>query len=119
MTPLPLLDMAPPRIAPRPGAYQDYRAQQVLGASPMQLILMLYEIAIVSCERRDAERACKALTELISALNFDYEDISVGLFRLYEYCHWEVRRGQFAPAAGILRRLKESWEEALAQRAAA
>jgi flagellar secretion chaperone FliS len=115
MLPLPVLE-TPARPIPRPGAYQQYRDQQILSASPMQLLLMVYEQAIVQCEAHDAQRTGRALTELIGALNFDAGEISMRLFRLYEYCLWEIRRGGFGPAAEVLRGLKGAWEEALRQR---
>jgi flagellar secretion chaperone FliS len=98
-----------------PAAYQQYRTQQVLGASPMQLVLMVYEVAIVACEARDVQKAGRAVGELIGSLNFDYGEIPSNLFRLYEYCLWELRRGNFINAAKVLRGLKRAWEEALAQ----
>jgi flagellin-specific chaperone FliS len=79
----------------------------------MQLVLMLYDAAIAGCEARDVQRAGRALSELVGGLNFDSGEIAVDLFRLYEYCHWEVRRGHFREAAEILRGLKRAWEEAL------
>ncbi len=120
MMPLALLENPPAPAAslPRPGAYQQYRVQQVLSASPMQLVLMLYEMAIAGCEARDAQRAGAPITELIGALNFDQGEIAVDLFRLYEYCHWEIRRGHFRQAADILRGLKRAWEDGLAGRRA-
>ena len=117
MLPQPVLDM-PVRPVPRPGVYHQYRDQQILSASPTQLLLMVYEQAIVQCEARDAQRAGRAVTELIGALNFDAGEVAVDLFRLYEYCLWEIRRQHFTDAAHILRRLKGAWEEALAARAA-
>ncbi len=97
----------------RPGAYEQYRGQQVLSASPTQLLLMVYEQAVVQCEAQDAQRASRAITELIGALNFDAGEVAVDFFRLYEYCLWEIRKRHFADAAHILRRLKTAWEEAL------
>ncbi len=113
MLPSPLLQVA---AAPRPPAGVDrrYRSQQVLGASPMQLVLMLYDLAILGCEARDPQRAGRAITELIGGLNFDYDEIATGLFRLYEYCHWEIRRGRYEAAAEALRGLKRAWEDGLA-----
>jgi flagellin-specific chaperone FliS len=51
---------------------------------------------------------------LVGGLNFDSGEIAVDLFRLYEYSHWEIRRGHFREVAGILRGLKRAWEDALA-----
>ncbi len=92
-----------------------YQSAQVLGASPMQLILIVYDVALAACGRRDTERARRAVTELIAALNFDYEEIAVPLFRLYEYCLNAIGSGSFHEASKILRQLKEAWETALRQ----
>lgn len=97
----------------------SYQSAQILGASPMQLILMIYEFAISACGRRDRERARRAVTELIAALNFDHEEIAVPLFRLYEYCLKAIGSGSFHEASKILRQLKEAWETALRQAHAA
>ncbi|MDD5558297.1 flagellar export chaperone FliS [Candidatus Methylomirabilis sp.] len=91
----------------------SYQSAQVLGASPMQLILIVYDLALTACGRRDTERARRAITELIAALNFDYQEIAVPLFRLYEYCLSTVSAGSFHEASNILRQLKEAWETAL------
>jgi flagellin-specific chaperone FliS len=103
----------PVQPMPRPGGYGQYRGQQILSASPTQLMLMVYEQAVVQCEAQDAQRASRAITELIGALNFDAGEVAVDLFRLYEYCLWEIRKRRFAEAVHILRRLKKTWEEAL------
>lgn len=91
----------------------QYQQAQVLGASPMQLVLMLYDLALAGCGRRDHTRASRPITELIAALNFDYEEIAVGLFRLYEYCLDRIRSGDFEEASKTLRSLKDAWETAL------
>lgn len=95
----------------------SYQSAQVLGASPMQLILIVYDLALAACGRRDTERARRAITELIAALNFDYQEIAVPLFRLYEYCLSAVSAGSFHEASKILRQLKEAWEIAMRQQA--
>ena len=118
MVPLPVLE-TPVRPVPRPAVYRQYREQQVLSASPTQLVLMVYDAAIVHCETQDTQRASRALTELIGALNFDAGEIATDLFRLYEYCLWEIRRKRFSDAAEVLRRLKKAWEDALAGRTTA
>jgi flagellar protein FliS len=109
-----LLEQTPQATPVRmPAAHEQYRAQQVLGASPMQLILMVYDVAIVACEAQDPQRAGRAVGELIGSLNFDYKEIASDLFRLYEYCLWEIRRGRFRDAAKVLRGLKRAWEDAM------
>ncbi len=112
MLAMPVLD-APVHTMPRPNAHWQYREQQILSATPMQLLLMVYEQAVVSCEARDSLRAGRAITELIGALNFDAGEIAGDLFRLYEYCLFEIRRNRFAEASAVLRRLKQAWEDAL------
>lgn len=104
------------RAAPLTGSpMAAYQSAQVLGASPMQLILIVYDVALAACGRRDAVRARRAITELIAAMNFDYEEIAVPLFRLYEYCLNAIGSGSFHEASKILRQLKEAWETALRQ----
>lgn len=90
-----------------------YQRTQVLGASPMQLVLMVYDLALSGCGRRDETRARRAVTELIAGLNFDYEEVAVSLFRLYEYCLGAIRSGDFEEASKILNALKGAWETAL------
>jgi flagellin-specific chaperone FliS len=114
---MPMLE-APVAPVPRPNVYRQYREQQILSATPMQLLLMVYDEATVSCEARDKQRAGRAITELIGALNFEAGEIAGDLFRLYEYCLMEIRRSRFSEAATILRRLKQAWEDALKGRTA-
>ena len=93
----------------------SYQSAQVLGASPIQLLLIVHDLALAGCGRRDAERTRRAITELIAALNFDYQEIAVPLFRLYEYCLNAVSSGKYHEASKILRQLKEAWETAMRQ----
>ena len=64
---------------------QEYRNQDVMGASPIRLVVMAYNLAINACEQQDFTRATKAISVLRDALNFDYPEVSVGLFRLYQW----------------------------------
>jgi flagellin-specific chaperone FliS len=91
-----------------------YRETQTQGLAPQQLLLQLYDFAIAGCVARDMRRASAALVELIAALDFDYEEIAHGLFRLYEYALRQVKAGQYESALGILRDLRDTWEQALA-----
>ena len=108
------LDLLPAvQFAANPMA--SYQSAQVLGASPVQLMLIVYDLALTACGRRDTERARRAITELIAALNFDYQEIAVPLFRLYEYCLSAVNSGKHHEASKILRQLKGAWEAAMRQ----
>lgn len=92
-------------------AYQvnQYRQQDVMGASPIRLVVMAYDLAIKSCEQRDFEKSTKAISVLRDALNFDYPDVSVGLFRIYQWCLDCIYREDFNSAAATLRELREAW----------
>lgn len=86
--------------------------QQLREINPMQLILLLYEIAIAACEGGDGEQARRALLELIGALNFEASGMALNLFRLYDYALRMVRQENFEEAAFILKELKEAWQRA-------
>lgn len=88
---------------------QQYRQQDVMGASPIHLVVMAYDLAISSCEKQDFTRATRAITILRDALNFDYADAAVGLFRLYQWCLDCIRQGDYNAALQTLRELREAW----------
>lgn len=90
---------------------QEYRNQDVLGASPVHLVIMAYDLAITSCEAKDFARATKAITILRDALNFDYPEISLGLFRVYQWCLDCLRKGDYASAANSLQELRNAWAQ--------
>ena len=96
-----------------------YMTKQAQGMSPQQILLQLYDFAIAGCLARDAQKASAAIVELIAALNFDYEEIATGLFRLYEYSLLEVKAHRFEAAHKILAGLREAWETALSRPAGA
>ncbi len=90
---------------------QEYRQQDVMGASPMRLIVMAYDLAIRSCDRKDFEKTVKTIGVLRDALNFDYPEVSMGLFRLYQWCLDCIRGGDFETASRTLRDLRAAWQE--------
>lgn len=91
-----------------------YAAAQTQNLSPTQILVQLYDFAIAGCVARDVRKSSAALVELIAALDFNYEEIAGGLYRLYDYSLREVKAGRFDNALRILRGLRESWEQALA-----
>ncbi len=88
---------------------QQYRTQDVMGATPLHLVVMAYDVAIVACEKSDYERATKAISLLRDALNFDYSEVAGGLFRLYQWCLDCIRQGDYQSAIQTLRELREAW----------
>ncbi|NLG70886.1 MAG: flagellar protein FliS [Chloroflexi bacterium] len=90
---------------------QEYRQQDVMGASPVHLVVMAYDVAILACEQKNFEKAVRAVTVLRDALNFDYADVATGLFRIYQWCLDCIRQEDYASAAKTLRELREAWAE--------
>jgi flagellin-specific chaperone FliS len=89
---------------------QEYRQQDVMGASPLRLVIMAYDLAIQSCEVKDFEKATKAISVLRDALNFDYPEVAVGLFRLYQWCLDCIRKGDYEEAIHVLKELRDAWK---------
>jgi flagellin-specific chaperone FliS len=90
---------------------QEYRQQDVMGASPMRLIVMAYDLAIRACEHKNFEKAVKTISVLRDSLNFDYPEVSMGLLSLYQWCLECIRRGDYSSPASTLRELREAWLE--------
>jgi len=93
-------------------AAQQYRREQYLNLSPVEVIKKLYDVAIMACKKHDKTLANKAVTELIVGLNFDYQDISVGLYRLYQYVKYCLRQEKYDEAENVLNELRRTWMEA-------
>ncbi len=90
-----------------------YLAQQINAMTPMELLIKLYDAAIASCAQKDSRRLSQALVELIATLNFEYREIAVGLFRLYNYCLRNGKRGRFELVEPILTELRDTWKQAM------
>jgi len=88
---------------------QEYRYQEVMGASPVRLVVMAYDLAIRACEQEDYTRATKAVSVLRDALNFDYGDAAVGLFRLYQWCLDCIHSQNYSEAMRTLKELRDAW----------
>jgi flagellin-specific chaperone FliS len=95
-------------------ALESYRSQQTTSAAPGQLLLQLYDHAIAGALRQDQRQVNAALVELIGALNFDYEEIAVGLFKLYDWCMRRARAKDWDEVLKILRDLRDAWARAVA-----
>ncbi|MDN3513510.1 MAG: flagellar protein FliS [Candidatus Brocadia sp.] len=86
-----------------------YLEQEIMTLNPVQLLIKAYDAGIAACNRKDEAKTSTVLVELIDSLNFDYAEISNSLFRLYEYCMREVKRGNFDTTLKILKELRDTW----------
>ena len=90
-------------------AYQaKYREQDVMNASPIHLVVMVYDVAMAACQEKDVSRASRAISVLRDALNFDYPE-SAGLFRLYQWIMECMRTEDYDSAVSLLRDLRDAW----------
>lgn len=90
----------------------QYLEQEVLSWSKEKIILKMYDLFIVSLKRNDATKASRVLVELMGALDFNYEDISTRLYRLYEYCQRCIFQRKYDEALAIIKELRDTWAEA-------
>lgn len=94
------------------GKVPAYLEQEVLSWSKEKIILKMYDLFIVSSKRNDKNKMNRVLIELMGSLNFEYEETSTRLYRLYEYCQRCVFQGKYDEAASIISELRGSWAQA-------
>jgi flagellin-specific chaperone FliS len=82
---------------------------EIYSWSKEKLILKMYDLFIVSVKRNDINKGSKVLIELMSSLNFDYEDVSSRLYRLYEYCQRCIFQKKAEEALFIITELRNTW----------
>lgn len=97
----------------------QYLTNDIHGASPEQLIMKVYNFAILNCQRHEMIKTNDAIQVLINALNFENEvakEISLGLLRLYIYCQDQMRKKNYDEVLKILTDLRDTWDAALKNR---
>lgn len=82
---------------------------EVYSWSKEKLILKMYDLFIISIKRNDIGKGSKVLIELMSALNFNYEEVSTRLYRLYEYCQRCIFQKKTDEALFIITELRNTW----------
>ena len=87
----------------------SYKQQEVISASPLHLVIMAYDLAIRSCERKDFNKAITTISALRDCLDLDYPEVSNGLYSLYQWCMDCIRKGDYASASNILSELRGAW----------
>jgi len=90
----------------------QYLVNEITQATPQQLLIKIYDFAIVNCKKENLAKTNEALQVLINALSFDgkeVSEISTGLLKLYQYCQNEMRNKNYSIVYKILNELKQSW----------
>ncbi len=100
-----------PHPATKKAIFQ-YHQNSILNASPVELILKVYDFTILSIRKQDIHKANLAISELIAALNFEYHDEAMGLFKLYRYCQDCLYRNELEEAGSIIYELRDAWAAA-------
>ena len=90
---------------------QQYRVQSVESASPVRLVVMALDAAIVACEKQDLARGTHVVSTLRDALNFDEKEAAMGFFRLYQWVLECMRHDEWVETQSVLRDLREAWSE--------
>ena len=93
-------------------AINAYRNDELANLSPVEVIDKLYSIAILACKKSDVTLAQKAITELIVGLNFEYKEIAVPLYSLYQYSKDCIRKRNLPEAIRVLEELRSTWVQA-------
>ncbi len=87
----------------------EYRKNEVLGASPLRLVIMAYDLAIKACDQKDINTAVKAISALRDSLYFEYAETAFSLLSLYQWCVDCIAESDFESAKKTLVELREAW----------
>ncbi len=87
-----------------------YQRQAIMNASPLKLVVKMYDLLIQASYREDDKKVREILSGLIQGLNFDYEPAGQ-LFELYRYCQDLSRKHRFEEIREILEPLRNTWDE--------
>lgn len=89
-----------------------YLVKEIMEATPQQLLIKIYDFAILNCQRKNLAKTNQALQELINSLKWEGEEVanvSSGLFKLYQFCQDSMRKKDYEIVLQILTELRESW----------
>ncbi len=87
-----------------------YQTQSVKHASPLQLVVKLYDLVIQATYREDEKKVKEILTTLMHGLNFEHEPAEQ-LFALYQYCRELARKREFEEIRELLEPIRASWSD--------
>lgn len=93
--------------------YDELKFKQQCIDAPQLVIPEVYAIGMKACDDKDEYKARKVIKTLIGALNLEYEETALGLYRLYSYCLSLLNDGKFTETREILSELNLCWNKAL------
>lgn len=94
-----------------------YQQQAVASASPEQLVVKLYDIAIAACLQDDRTRLRRVLVELTAGLDMERGgEIAGRLYSIYDYCLRESISGDINVVRDLLDSLRDAWRQVASQR---
>ena len=102
-------------LAQNKNRLNPYLIKEIIEATPQQLLIKIYDFAIVNCQRKNLEKTNAALQQLINALSFETEEvkeISAGFLKLYLYCQNQMRKKNHDEVIKILTELRDEWTKA-------
>jgi flagellin-specific chaperone FliS len=89
-----------------------YLQNEAMNLSPTEVILKIYDFVILHLKKGDTQRAMRGITELMVSLDFEYEEFSVRMYKLYKYCRDQIVHENTKEAIVIMEGLRESWVQA-------
>lgn len=87
-----------------------YQQQSVKVASPLQLVVKLYDLLIQATYMEDEKKVKDILTTLMHGLDFDHEPAEQ-LFSLYQYCKELARKKKYEEIRDVLEPLRDTWNQ--------
>lgn len=94
-----------------------YQRQAVASASPEQLVVKLYDIAIGACLQEDRTKLRRVLVELTAGLDMERGgEIAGRLYALYDFCLHESISGDINVVRDLLDGLRDAWRHVANQR---
>lgn len=116
-------------MASATSACEAYKKQGVMTASPIELVVMLYDgclrqlrtakMSILNDNYQDANKALQKAQDIVTELSSSLDcrlGISQQLMRIYDYVSWKMREinaskdaGEIDEIAGLMSELRDSW----------
>jgi len=101
---------------PAKRAVLQYQQNVEVNLSPVEILIKMYDAAIFSLQKKDTEKATKAINELILALNFNksnpqnVREVAEGFLRIYEFCKICIKKNNLQDAINALQEIRNAWE---------